>query len=191
MATLDRVLLYCSVHQTLKVLLSLVPFSIVQRPELVFEEREATVMAPSLMCDSAILPCLRGCLAFLRRHFPPQSPPSCSLGPSPCRQQQTSPWDFSPIPMIQLPAAALSRGLAYLCGVCMALARIVYVILIPFILSQISWCTLQQPQMFLLCFKQLPWCGDLTLLQFPQPLGASPVLFTLFSPTSFVLLSFV
>ena len=82
---------YCSVHQTLKVLLSLVPFSIVQRPELVFEEREATVMAPSLMCDSAILPCLRGCLAFLRRHFPPQSPPSCSLGPSPCRQQQTSP----------------------------------------------------------------------------------------------------
>ena len=26
------------------------------------------------MCDSAVSPCFHGCLAFLHRHFPPQSP---------------------------------------------------------------------------------------------------------------------
>ena len=38
-------------------------------------EREAMVMAPAPTHDSAVLPCFHGCLAFLHRHFPPQSPP--------------------------------------------------------------------------------------------------------------------
>ena len=41
--------------------------------------REPMVMAPPSMCDSAVLPYFYGCQAFLRRHFPPQSPPSITL----------------------------------------------------------------------------------------------------------------
>ena len=44
-------------------------------------EREAMVMAPPPMRDSAVSPCFHGCLAFLHRHFPPQSPPSHPLDP--------------------------------------------------------------------------------------------------------------
>ena len=40
------------------------------------------VMAPPPTCDSAVSPCLHGCLAFLHRHFPPQSLPSHPLDPS-------------------------------------------------------------------------------------------------------------
>ena len=85
--------------------------------------REAMVMAPPPIRGSAVLPCLHGCLAFLHRHFPPQSPPSPPLDPSACSQQQPSPWDCSTIPKLQVPAAAPSRGPASLSGVCMAVAR--------------------------------------------------------------------
>ena len=40
-------------------------------------EREA--MAPAPTRDSAVPPCFHGHLAFLHRHFPPQSPPSHPL----------------------------------------------------------------------------------------------------------------
>ena len=43
----------------------------------------------------AVSPCFHGCLAFLHRHFPPQSPPSHPLDPSLHSQQQPSPWDSS------------------------------------------------------------------------------------------------
>ena len=62
---------------------------------LVCGDREAMVMAPSLMHDSAVSPCFHGCLAFLHRHFPPQSLPSQPLNLSLCIQQQPSPWDCS------------------------------------------------------------------------------------------------
>ena len=42
-------------------------------------EREAMVMVPPPMHDSAVSPCFHGFLAFLHRHFPPQSPPSHPL----------------------------------------------------------------------------------------------------------------
>ena len=42
-------------------------------------EREALVMATPSTCDSAVSPCFHGCLAFLHRHFPPQSSPSQPL----------------------------------------------------------------------------------------------------------------
>ena len=75
--------------------------------------------------DSAVSPFFHGCLAFLHRHFPPQSPPSHPLNPSLCSQQQPSPRDCSTIPKLQLPAAVPSRASTALSGVCMAAARTV------------------------------------------------------------------
>ena len=64
------------------------------------------VMALPTTCDSAVLPCFRGCPTFLHRHFPQQSPPSHPLNPSPHSQQQPSACDCSTIPKLQLPATA-------------------------------------------------------------------------------------
>ena len=87
--------------------------------------REAVVMAPPPMPDSAVLPCFRGCLAFLHKHFPPQSCPSHPLNPSLHSQQQPSPRDCSTIPKLQVPDAVLSRGPVSLSEVFMAVARTV------------------------------------------------------------------
>ena len=73
-----------------------------------------------------VSPCFHGCLAFLHRHFPPQSPPSPPVDPSLHSQQQPSPWGCSTIPKLQLPAAAPSRGPASLSRVRMAAARTVW-----------------------------------------------------------------
>ena len=78
------------------------------------------------MCDSAVSPCLHGCLTFLHRHFPSQFPSSHPLDPSLRSQQQPSPWDWSTIPNPQLPASVPSRGPASLSGICMAAARTVW-----------------------------------------------------------------
>ena len=59
-------------------------------------EREAMVMAPPPMRDSAVTPSFHDCLAFLHRHFSSQSPPSPPLNLSLCSQQQPSPWAHSP-----------------------------------------------------------------------------------------------
>ena len=72
-----RVLLYSSVCQAFDG-----PAFLVQLLMLACGEREAMVMAPPSMHDSAVSPCFHGCLAFLHRHFPPQSPPSYPLDPS-------------------------------------------------------------------------------------------------------------
>ena len=66
--------------------------------------------------DSAVSPCFHGCLDFLHRHFPPQSPPSHPLRLSLCSQQRPLPWDGSTIPKLQLPVTAPSWGLASLSG---------------------------------------------------------------------------
>ena len=87
--------------------------------------REAMVMAPPPTHDSAISPCFHGCLAFLHRHFPPQSPSSHPLDPSHPSQQEPLPWDCSTIPKFQLPATVPSRGLVSLSRVGMAVARTV------------------------------------------------------------------
>ena len=55
-------------------------------------EREAMVIAPPPTCDSVLLPCFHGCLAFLHRHTLRQCPPSNPLSPSLPRKQQPSPW---------------------------------------------------------------------------------------------------
>ena len=131
--------------------------------------------APPTAYDSAVSSCLHSAwLSFA-------SMSHCDLllqVPSGRRSEEpTSPWDCSPISMLQLPAAMLSRGLASLPGVCMGIFptqgsnsnRIVCVIVIPFRRSQISCFTLQQPQMLHLCPKQLPRCGDLTPASVPSP----------------------
>ena len=87
--------------------------------------KEAMVMAPPAMCDSAVSPCFHGCQAFFHQHVPPRSPPSHPLTPSPHSQQQPSPWDCFTIPKLQLPATAPYTGLASLSRVCMAAARTV------------------------------------------------------------------
>lgn len=67
--------------------------------------------------------------------------------------------------------------------------KIVCVFLIPFKLSKISCCALQQPQMLLLCPKQLARCGDMTPVSiYLILLGAGPVLLTL--PPLFLFLLF-
>ena len=81
--------------------------------------KEAMVMAPPTMRDSALSPCFHGCLAFLHRHFPPQSPPSHPLNPS---LQSTAALALG---LLQLPASAPSRGSMALSGGCMAAARTV------------------------------------------------------------------
>ena len=131
--------------------------------------------------------CFHDCLAFLHRHFPPQSPPSHPLDPSLHTQHQPLPWDCSTIPKLQLPASAPSRRPAFLPGGMYGCCKDC-LILIPFRLPQISCFTLT-----LKCFfsdsDNCPNVGIGSLLQFPHPLRAGPVLLTLlFSPL--VLLSY-
>ena len=89
------------------------------------EQRDAMVMAPPPPCDSAVSPCFHVCLAFPPWYFPPRTPPSRPLDLSLHSQQEPLPWDCSTIPKLQLPAAAPSRGPAFLSGVFMAAARTV------------------------------------------------------------------
>ena len=134
------------------------------------------VMAPPPTHDSAVSPCFCGCLAFLHRHFPPQSPPSHPLNPS-LHSQQPLPWDCSTILKLQLPASAPSRGGAFLSGVCMAAARTVW---FSFHLSchRSALFTLS-----LKCFSsdsdKCPNVGIGPLLQFPDQSRAGPVLLIL------------
>ena len=119
------------------------------------------------------------CLASMLPGFPPQAFPMVISIMSPLAVSLPSKaWDCTPIPMLQLPAIVLSRGLASLSGVHMAAVRIVCVILIPFRLSQISCFTLS-----LKCFSSVPNnCPDVgitPLLQFLYPPRAGLVLLTL------------
>ena len=100
--------------------------SIVKLPMLACGGREAMVMAPHPMHDSAVSPCFHGCPAFPHRHVPPQSPPSCLLVLSLYSQQESLPGDCSTVPKLQLPVTAPSRGSTSLSGACMVVARTVW-----------------------------------------------------------------
>ena len=144
--------------------------SIVQLLMLACGGREAMVMALSLTCDSALSLCFHGFLAFLHRHFPPQSLPSRPCYLSLCIQQQPPPRDCSTIPKLQQPAMAPSR-------VCMSTART----LILFRFPQISCFPFS-----LKCFSSdSDNCPNMeigSLLQYPQPPRAGLVLLTLLFP---------
>ena len=168
------VLLCCLACQELKRPVSLGSFSIVQLSVLVCGERESNGdgCTPYVWLNSITLPpWLPG---FLPQAFPMvislMSPLAVSL--------PSKAWDCTPIPMLQLPAIVLSRGLASLSGVRMATVRIVCVILIPFRLSQISCFTLS-----LKCFSSVPnnclYVEIRALLQFPHPPRQGPILLTL------------
>ena len=101
-------------------------------------EREAVVMAPPTTCESTVSPYFYGCLAFLHRHFPPQSPPSHPLDLCLCSQQQFSPGDCSTFPKLQLQLLRLPGDLRPCLGVCMYSCGKDSLILIPFRLPQIS-----------------------------------------------------
>ena len=138
-------------------------------------EREAMLMAPLPMRNSAVSPCFHRCLAFLHLHFPLRAPDSHPLGPSLHSQQQPSPWDCFTLPSssqtLCLPGTCVPLRGMYDCGKdCL--------ILIPFRLPQISCFTLS-----LKCFSSdsdnFPDVGIGPLLQFPDPPRASPFLLTL------------
>ena len=152
----------------------------------VWGERSYVMAAPSTE-DSAVSPCFHGHLAFLHRHFPPQSPPSHPLYLFLHNQQQPSPWDCSTIPKLQLPASAPSRRPAFLPGGMYGCGKDC-LILIPFRLPQISYHLLSA----LKVSPDSDNCPDVgigSLLQFPHPPRAGLVLLTLlFSPL--VLLSY-
>ena len=116
---------------------------------------------------------------FLPQAFPTVIP---SLTSPRAASLPSKAWDCPPVPMLQLPAVVLSRGLESLSGVRMAAERIVCVIFIPFRLSRISCFTLS-----LKCFSSVPKnCLDVEirpLLQFPHPPRQGPIPHTLlFSP---------
>ena len=173
--TLAGVLLCCFAHQVLIGPPSLGCFSCL----VLCSEREAAEIALLSVCDSAVSPCLQvSWLSFISIFH--CNSPSGSLTPSPFSQQQTLPWDCFPISMFQLQATALSRGLESLSGVCMVVARIVCVILIPFRLSQISCFTLQQPQCFTSVTNICPPMQHCPCFSSPAP-GADSVPLTLLS----------
>ena len=76
--------------------------------------------------DSAVLPCFHGCLTFLHRHFPSQSPPSHPFNLSLPSQQQPSPWNCSTILEFQLLASTPSRKSVSMSGVCMSSSRTMF-----------------------------------------------------------------
>ena len=156
----------------------LASLSIVQLPILTCGEREAMVVAPHSMCDTAVSPCFHDCLTFLQRHFPPQSPPSHPLHQSLHSQQQPSPGDCSTIPKLQLPATAPSKGPVSLTGIHMYGCGKDCLILIAFMLPQIS-CFTFSLKYFSSDSNNCPDVGIRSLLQFPHPPRAGPVLLTL------------
>ena len=147
-------------------------------------------MAPPPASDSAVSLCFSGYSALLQRHSPPWSPPSCPAGLSPSSQQQPSPWDCSPVPMLQLPAAVYFRILGSLTRVHTAAARIVWFSLHSD--SHRSAASLSNSLKYFPCVSNDYFnLGIWPLLQFPSPqVQVQSCSFSSFPLPSFVLLSF-
>ena len=135
------------------------------------------VMTPLPTSDSAVSPCFHGGLAFLHRHFPPQSPPSITL----------SVVNSSPRPWIAPQSLNSSSQPSTFQGTCVPVQGTYgcskdCLILIPFKLPQISCFTLS-----LKCFSSdsdnCPNVGIGPLLQFSQLPRTGPILLnSCFSP---------
>ena len=144
-------------------------------------EREPKVIAPPTMHDSAVPSCFHGCLAFLHRHFPLQSPllhplthlSTVNSSPRPGTASQSLNSSFQPLcflgTCIPVPVQGTMCGCSKDC-----------LIFISFKLPHVSCFCLK-------CFSSdSDNCPDVRirpLLQFPHPLRAGPVpLILLFSP---------
>ena len=134
-------------------------------------------MASSPTRDSAVSPCFRGCLAFLHRHFPSQSPPSPPLQSISLKSTATLTQRSLHTPQTPAPKCCTFQGTVapvqgvYSCGKdCL--------ILIPFRLPQSSCFTLS-----IKCFSSdsdsCPNVGIGPALQFPHLPRTGPVLLTL------------
>ena len=95
---------------------------------LVCGGREAMVMAPPLLCDSAASPCFHGCPALLHTDISHHNlfPPIPSIHLSSVNSSPRPGIDCSTIPKLQLPATAPSRRSMSLSRVCMAAARTIW-----------------------------------------------------------------
>ena len=144
------------------------------------------MMTPHPACDSAVVPCLHGFQAFLQKHSLRPYLLSCLLRPSLWSQKQSSPWDWSPVPTLQLPVTTRSVGFAFLSGVCRATSQIVCVGLTLFRLW--AYQLLHSPAVLNASPRSqliAPHVGISPLLQLPHLLGARLTLLTLlfFSPS--------
>ena len=153
---------------------------------LVCGEREAMVMAPTPMRDSAVSPWLPG--------FPPQGFPTTVFS-------FVSTWFASlqstvalalgllTIPRLQLPAAVSSSGPTSLSRVYITVSRTIWC---SFHLAATDLLFHSQPQIFLLWLRQLPWCGDWNPASVlpPTESRSSPSNTPVFPPSFFILLSF-
>ena len=130
------------------------------------------VMAAPATCDSAALPCFRGCLPFLHWHFPPQSPPSHPLDPS---LQSTAALVLGLLinPQTPAPSHCTFQGVYVPVWVMYGCVKNC-LILIPFRLPQIGCFTLS-----LKCFSSDSDVGIRPLLLFPHLQKAGPVLLIL------------
>ena len=133
-------------------------------------------MAPPSMHDSAVSPCFLGFLAFLLRHFPPQSPPLCF-----------STVNSSPHPVIAPQSLHSNSQSLPLLGDLLPCPGYIWLwqellILIVFRLPQISCFTLSL-KYFSSDSDNFPYVGIGPLLPFPHLPRAGPVLLTpLFLP---------
>ena len=134
------------------------------------------VMSPPATCDSEVWPCFHGCLAFLHRHFPPQSPPSHPLDKS---LHSCS----SPHLGIAPQSLSSSSQLLHLLGDLLPCPGYIWLwqellILIVFRLPQIS-CFSLSLKWFSSDSDKCPDVGIRPLLHVPQWPRAGPVLLTL------------
>ena len=136
------------------------------------EERQAMVMAPPPVHNSAVSPCFHDCLAFLLPLLPSVSLSSANSSPRPGIAPQSL--HFSPQPLC-LPGDLHPCLGTYDCGKdCL--------LLIPFRLPQSS-CFILSLQCFSPNPDNCPSVGIGPLLWFPHPPRAGPVLLTqLFLP---------
>ena len=111
-------------------------------------EREATIVAPPPMYDSAVVPCFHGSPVFLHRHSLLCIFPSCPLSLYPHSQQQFSLQACSPVPMHKLPAPLHTCEHTSQSGAHRAVVRTICLFLTVSHLPPIGCFTLfQQPQM--------------------------------------------
>ena len=113
---------------------------------------------------------------FLPRYYPPQTSSICPIRPFPESQKQSSSWDCSPTHIAPTPSHPGHQWTCHPVQGTSGCGMLVCVVLTPFRLSQISFFSLQQPQMPPSVPTDCPRCGGL-------PPASAPPLQVQASPT--------